>query len=212
MDAPKEHSRDLFRVVNAVLLGLAATTTGWAAYEAAAWDAKHSDVVERAGRNDRQGLAWELKAGQSHLLDITLVEAYVAARLRGDDRAAHFYHAHLRPIVKERVDAWLKESPFDNPAYSARPLEMPVYEVPETVEARRYHEEADRQFDEARRADAIGASYVLGTVLAALVSLFAGLAETAQQRQTRRIMVVFAACAFFGAAAWVVARPVLLLH
>ena len=204
------HVRDeTLRIASVVLLGLAATTTGWAAYESAVWGARHSEDLAHANEADRKAITLELEANQARLLDVSVFEAYVNARLRNDDRAAAFYRAHFRPPFETMVARWLKERPFDpDSGYVPHPLEIPTYDLPQSEQSNASRVIARIALDDSRRADAISASYVLGTVIAAFVSLFAGLVEPAGVPSMRRYLLLFAMLAYAAAAIWIFSRPI----
>lgn len=197
---------ETFHYVTVVLLGLAAVTTGWAAYQSAVWETIHIETITEAAEMDRRASGLEVEAGQTRLLDMSVVEAFVSARLRHDQAAADFYLRHLRPVAKAAVDSWLAKSPFDNPNYIPQPVEMPEYSLPQTVQASQLHEGAESLDKHADHAAAVSASYVLGTVAAAFISLFAGLSESTKKRG--RLYLTIAAVAFVFTTLWILSRPV----
>jgi hypothetical protein len=200
----------VYRVLSAVLLGLAAVTTGWAAYEGAVWTGQRSLHQALAGREDRQAEELTLEANQERVIDVMILHAFVDARLHGDERAAAFYRAHFRPELAQAVDVWLETRPFKHPTESRGGLHMPRYEVPQEVESRRHKARAAVELQDVLRADSISASYVLGTVIAAFVGLFAGLSETSTSRKMRRFLTLFAGGVYVVAVVWIVTRPVAL--
>jgi hypothetical protein len=197
-----------FRVLSAVLLSLSAVTTGWAAYEASVWSGRRNLHQALASREDRLADERLLAANQERLADVTLLEAFVAARLHGDERAAAFYRARFRPELARVVDAWLATLPFEDGRGAVHAFHLPTYVVPAELESREHEARAARELENVRRADAISVSYVLGTVLAAFVGLFAGLSETSRDARMRRTFTILGLVTYAFAAIWVHTRPV----
>lgn len=211
-DERQRRTSTRLRIASALVLGLAATTTGWAAYEASVFSGRHSIELAAAGKSDRLASELEVEANQIRLADLSLLEAFVAARLRDDESAAQFYRARFRPELRQAVAQWLRGAPFEHPGRNPHPLELDAYALPQNQQATAHRRAATAHLELARWYDIVSTSYVLGTVALAFVALFAGLAETSSSFKMRRTLTVMAAIAFLIAAAWVFTRPVELIR
>src|SRR5450631_2780613 len=89
--SPASRRAQWVEMVEALVLAIVAVATAWSGYQAAKWDALSSQHYNLASRTTVLSQAKATLAGQDRLYDITTFNAWVAARVAGNDKLAAFY-------------------------------------------------------------------------------------------------------------------------
>lgn len=194
--------------VSALLLGLAAVASGWAAYQSTLWSSNQIFSLNDANRAERRANALEIGSSQLRSLDIGVFLQYLVALSRGDKRLADFLYQRFRPEVKPAVDAWLATRPLLNPSAPRSPFVMKEYQLSSEDEVGKFERSRDQYLNAAQLANKRSDTYVLMTVPFAIVSLFCGLSSKFGLPQIRTAIVVMALVVFIAAAVALAFMPV----
>jgi hypothetical protein len=113
------------------------------------------------------------KAGQLTGLDVALFMAWINAATSGNDRLQQFYSKRFRPEFRPAFDAWLATEPLTNPQAAATPFDN--YRPERAQHARELEDKSKDLFYRGHQANHYADSYVLGTVVFAVVLFFCGI-------------------------------------
>jgi hypothetical protein len=105
------------------------------------------------------------------------------------DQLSGFLYERFRPEFAVAVDAWLDTSPWDPTATPTTPFQVPQYRSAAAEEAEQLETEADREAEDARRANDISDRYVLVTIMLASVLFFAGIGSKMDTFKARMVML-----------------------
>lgn len=166
-------------VLAAILLGLAATLTALAAYQASLQDGEVLTGYNASSTALTDANYFYATGNQTFAQDQALfVEFATAANADQQDTAAYL-QTLMRPELVEALDWWQADAdavtPFDDDA------ENP-YVIAEFAEAERLADESKAAYDEATAAGDVGDTFELATVLLALTLFFAGIATLFRRR------------------------------
>jgi hypothetical protein len=162
-------------VISALLLGLAAVASGWAAYQSALWGGEQTFALNESNSADREAATLETRSGQLRAMDLGVFIQYLQAFSRKDKQLADFLYQRFRPEMKPAVDAWLATRPLLNPEAPRSPFVMEEYHLHIDDEAREYDRSRLENLKAAQIADKNSDRYVLMTVPFAIVSLLSGM-------------------------------------
>ncbi len=194
--------------VSALLLGLAAVGSGWAAYQSTLWSSNQTFSLNDAERAERRAAALEVESSQLRALDVGVFLQYLEALSRGNRRLADFLYRRFRSEVKPAIDAWLATRPLLNPSAPLSPFVIKEYRLKSDAEAQEFRRFRDRHLDAARLANKRSDTFVLMTVPFAIVSLFCGLSSKFGLPQIRTAIVVMALVVFVVASVALASMPV----
>src|SRR5262249_43915484 len=113
-------------------------------------------------------------------------------RSAGDSKLANIYVRRFTPDYRAAFAAWLKTSPFTNPAAPPGPGYMPQYRNPNLEAADRYNAAASATFDQGTAARDNAERYVRDTVLFASVLFVIAVAQRFTVRSVRVTTTVVA--------------------
>src|SRR5215471_11776824 len=106
----------LVEVVEVLVLAIVAVATAWSGYMAARWDGQQSLRYGHANADRFKADAASTRGGQELSADASMFTAYLQARSAGDSKLANIYVRRFTPDYGAAFAAWLKTSPFTNPA------------------------------------------------------------------------------------------------
>jgi hypothetical protein len=164
-----------WELVATVLLAVATLGIAWSGYQAARWSGLQSEDFAGANTIRSHANRASTAAGQDRLQDLVNFNRWLEVTTEGDAPLASLYQRRFRAEFLPAFNAWLAQDPLHNPAAVASPLAMPQYHLARLATSDRLEREADRRFDEARRATEHTDDYVLTTVFFAAVLFFAGI-------------------------------------
>ena len=166
-------------VVAAVLLGLAATLTAVAAYQAAIQDGKVLAHYNDAAATLSDANFYYNQGNQTYAADQQLFVQYATTAQADQTQAAAYMETLMRPELLDAVDWWREDAdaltPFDDDP--ANP-----YAIAEFAEAERLTAESGAANEKAQAAGERGDDFQLATVLLALTLFFAGIATLFRRR------------------------------
>jgi hypothetical protein len=133
-----------------------------------------------------------MPAGQDRLYDISTFNAWIAAKMEGNDNLAGFYQRRFRPEYATAFAAWQKLDPFHNPSAPAGPIFMAEYSDANDRESARLAEQAKGYFEKGVSMRETGDNYVKVTVLLATVLLLTALGQRFEIFGSRAAVVAVA--------------------
>lgn len=173
IDAPAEATDDRNQIVAAILLGIAATLTALAAYNAALTDGDALQGYTNSNRSLNDANAFYAQGNTTAASDQALFVEYANAAFAGEQDRADYIQTLMRPELSEAVDWWQAtdeaNTPFDE-------LEGNPYTVEDFESAAALETEAQEQFDAGAEADDQGDVFELAAVFFALTLFFGGVA------------------------------------
>lgn len=183
--APKEaSSRDRVELFAAILLGLAATLTAFAAYRASLVSDEVLKGYSDANETMQEGFDLLSAGDQISNFERTLFLQLVVERSAGNEDAADYLLATMSPEMQAVIDVWSND-PDDT---IATPFDGEYPELAEIESAQIYAEgqalldEAAEQREAAEDADAKSDIFELSTVLFAVTLFLAGVAALIKSR------------------------------
>ena len=180
IETPAEPAADRNQLFAAIILGLAATLTALAAYNAALTDGDALQGYSNSTRTLSDANAFYAEANQTFALDQQLFVNYATAAQEGNTDLADYLTTLMRPELTEAVEWWQDTdeavTPFDE-------LEGNPYTIEQQVTAEELETQATAEFEEGAEADDQGDKFELAAVLFALTLFFGGVATLFARRQ-----------------------------
>lgn len=202
--AEVEQAESRFEVGIAVLLGLAAVATAFAAYKAELADGDSVKAFNEGIRlNDQAGQA-ATEGNQEFVQDQTLFIEYAKATQQegNTELATYMKETLMSPKLSKSVEWWAEQGDFET--YPTPFTEdNPEYGIEQYVRAEALEKQVEQKFDLAREKDDSGDRYTLITVILAVALFMLGVAGV-----TRRLQIRFATT---GAGAAILALSLALL-
>lgn len=173
--------------VATILLAFASVVTSWSGYQASLWSGIQATNYNQANalrvESTRQSTTTGLLTG----LDVALFMAWFNATSSGNDRLAQFYSKRFRPEFRQAFDAWLATEPLTNPQAPATPFNN--YRSESAQLARKLEDQSKALFAAGHEANHYADSYVLGTVVFAVVLFFCGIVPQFSDFRLRVILL-----------------------
>jgi hypothetical protein len=178
---PWERRRRILDSWTAIILGIAALATAWAAFQASQWSGAQSDAQSAAAiyRSDAGRTATE--ASRAQIVDSQMWLDWLDATSGGDTAKAAFLRARFSAPLDAAQKQWLHGvtvAADGRPSFipPGTPMDQPAYVVPSQVKSDSLSATAEAKLGEADRASAHSTRFVVLAVVLALVLLFAGVA------------------------------------
>lgn len=166
-------------LVAAILLGIAATLTALAAYNAALKDGEALEGYTTSNAALSESNYWYAQGNQTYAGDQQLFVAYATAVQEGQVDLSDYLLTLMRPEMAAAVEWWLEDpdavTPFDE-------SETNPYVIAEFAEGEAEGVRSQEAFAEGRTADEVGDEFELATVLLALTLFFGGIATLFRRR------------------------------
>jgi hypothetical protein len=193
-----EPSRDWKQVIAAIILGVAATLTAVAAYNAALADGEALEGYTNSMLLLNDANAFYAQGNVTVASDQDLFIEYAVAAEDGREDIAAYLTTLMRPELQEALDWWLSTdeavTPFDD-------AEENPYAVPDFEQANDLEAQAQTAFAEGADADERGDQFELAAVLFALALFFGGIATLfARAGVTTALLVMAGFSLIFGVA------------
>lgn len=182
-----EHDRtaaksDRLQLVLAVLLGLAALATAFAAYRGDLYSGDSVILLNQSVQSADESSQAFNAAETVFVQDVTLFTQFaIAANSGQEDVAKYIQDGLMRPQLGKQVDWW-----SDQPDSVATPFveRNPFYTAPrDNKRGGEVRKRSDQQFKRARVLDDTGDEFVLYTVLFAAALFMYGIASVATSRR-----------------------------
>ena len=181
----KKRWETLVEIAEVLMLAIVAVATSYSGYAAARWDGRQALLYGHASTDRFRADAASTRGGQELVADASIFTAYLQAHAAGDTKLATQYVHRFTPDYKAAFLAWLKTSPFTNPAAPAGPADMPQYRNPQLENAAHLNTTASATFDEGSIARDNAESYLRDTVLFATVLFVVAIAQRFKVRAVR---------------------------
>jgi hypothetical protein len=182
--------------VTAVLMALATLFTAWCSYESAAFTRLANRLMNEYNALERRAAELRLQGMQAATIHAAMFMQMLAAEQAGNEKLAKFYVERFSPDLRKAYDAWLAQSPFENPQADPHPFVPGLYELRGAREAAQLSEKAASNLQESRIAGDISGQYLANTVLFAAVLFFASASGKFEQRRVRIVAFAFAIAVF----------------
>ncbi len=174
-----EIKENKIEIAQAILLSAVVVATAWCSYQAGLWSGKQSFSIANSYAIGRIATEKQLVAENSMIVDSISVLNFATAIIEKNVEVANFHLQHVRPELRELLEAWLATDPLENPDAPPHPLAMPEYTekiAPSyTKEAEQMRKEAEMRMDDAYYAKRISSDYVFMTVLFSIVLFIGGI-------------------------------------
>lgn len=193
---PWERRQRILDSWTAIILAVAAVATAWSSFQASQWSNAQSDAQSASAiqRSDANRAASE--ATSESVVDSQMWISWVEAESSGLKDRAGFLRDRFSPALDRAQKEWLGTVPVDaegNPATVplGTPVDLPSYVPPARLRADALSDKAEGSLAAADEASNHATSYVMLTVLFALVLFFASVATkfTAPKVQVSLILV-----------------------
>ncbi len=193
-------------VIAVVLLGLAATATAWASFQASQYDGQMLTAFTQANLSLNDANAYYNEGTQTYIEDELIFLRYIEAVEEGDDDFADFLRGSLMSDqLTAGLEWWEKDGQaFDTPFVD----ENPAYVIPSYAEADALAEATDQSFEEGKSANTTGDKYGLIAVLLAGALFVLGIATTFKVLPVRAALIGIGAAIFVGSTIWMLTLPV----
>ena len=185
--------------VVALLMALTTLCTAWCSYESAAWTRRSNGLMNQSNLLERKAALLEIQGSQALTVHASMFMQFLTARDAGNEKLASFYVERFAPDVKKAYQAWLAQTPFENPAADPHPFVPHLYTVRGSVEAEAARADSALRVADAREAGTLSGRYLANTVLFATVLFFAATAGKFEQARVRLIAASFALALFLYA-------------
>ena len=170
-----------------ILLAFASVVTSWSGYQASLWSGIQATNYNQANALRVESARESTTAGQLTGLDVALFMAWINAAGTGNDRLEQYYSKRFRPEFRQAFDAWLATEPLTNPQAPATPFNN--YRSESAQLARKLEDQSKALFTAGHEANHYADSYVLGTVVFAVVLFFCGIVPQFSDFRLRVILL-----------------------
>lgn len=205
--SPPNRRAQWVEMVEALVLAIVAVATAWSGYQASKWDALSAQNYNLASRTTVMSQEKATLAGQDRLYDITTFNAWVAARMAGDDKLAAYYQRRFRPEYAVAFAAWWKLDPLNSPSAPAGPIFMAEYASANGQESTNLAYSAKGYYENAVTMRENGDQYVRITVFLATVLLLTALSQRFAIFGPRVAVVAVAFVLLVLSAYWILMFP-----
>lgn len=185
-------TRPWVEIGEALLLALVAVATAWSGYQSALWDGREANLYGQASKLRFQANAHETRAGQEQVYDGSTVNAWLSAKLQGDERVAAAFERRLLPELRPAFRAWVATDPLHNPRAPAGPMLMPQYRNADLEQAAALNARASAAFERGTHARENGDDYVRTTVLLATVLFLIAVSQRFEAHRVRTAVLAVA--------------------
>jgi hypothetical protein len=205
--SPPSRRAQWVEMVEALVLAIVAVATAWSGYQASKWDALSAQNYNLASRTTVMSQEKATLAGQDRLYDITTFNAWVAARVAGNDKLAAFYQRRFRPEYAIAFSAWWKLDPLNKTSAPAGPIFMAEYVSANGQESAKLAYGAKGYYENAVTMRENGDQYVRITVFLATVLLLTALSQRFEILGPRVAVVAVAFVLLILSAYWILTFP-----
>jgi hypothetical protein len=178
-------------ILEAIILALVALATAWSGFQAAQWNGHQAELYSESNGLNLEAAILSTSAGQEHLYNTNILNAWLNANMQGQKQIARFYERRFLAEYKIAFDAWIKTDPFNNNSEAPPgPAYMPGYHSSKMEEAGNLSSEALSKFNQGTKARAIADDYVLNTVFLATVLVLAAISQRFQIKTIRTGLII----------------------
>lgn len=189
VESPAEPASDLKQIVAAIILGIAATLTALAAYNAALADGNALQGYTTSSLRLNDANAFYSQGNVAVASDQSLFIQYAVASQEGQTDLATYLTTLMRAEMQQAVEWWLTtdeaQTPFDE-------IEGNPYSVPDFIQANDLEAEANALFQEGSDEDSKGDRFELAVVLFALALFVGGIATLFRKATVTTALLIMA--------------------
>jgi hypothetical protein len=199
-------SEGRLELITAILLGLAALATAWAAFQGSQYDGQMLTSFTEANLNLSDANAFYSEGDQIFLQDEMLFLEYERAVYDGDTEfAQHLKDTLMSDQLIAAIEWW--ELPENQDFYSPFVDENPNYVLDSYTQADELSDATDEAFQAGQAANNTGDKYNLITVLLAASLFVLGIATGFRIVALRLAVIGIGAAIFLGATIWMLTLP-----
>ncbi len=207
-DAESRYARLEARLelIAVILLGLAATATAWAAFQAGQYDGQMLTAFTEANHNLSAANAYKSDGTQTYIEDEIIFLRYVEAINEDDiELATYMRESLMSDQLFEAIEWWETDgAEFDTPFVDENPdYVIESYEIADELALA-----TDESFEEGQAANETGDKYNLITVLLAAALFVLGIATSFKVLPVRIGLIAIGTVIFLGSTAWMLSLPV----
>lgn len=191
----ESEGRDWSELIAAILLGIAAVLTAYAAYYGALAGGDALLNYTQSSRTTADANGFYNDYSQTYSADQALFLQYQLLVERGDTETAEVIKDTMfSEALTTATDAWQALPEGEGPA---TPLDTDEYVIEAFDTAEQLTAQADAEFDEAHKIDDQGDNFDLASVYLAISLFFAGIAMIFKGTGTRRAMLILSGLVIF---------------
>jgi hypothetical protein len=183
-------SEFIIEILEAIILALVAVATAWSGYQAAQWDGHEAELYAEANILNVKADGLVISAGQEAIYNSNTLNAWLNAKMQGQEEIVKFYERRFLPEFKPAFDAWIKLDPINNSQAPPGPIYMPEYHSSKMEEASNLTEEATAKFSEGTKARATADDYVRITVFLATVLVLMAVSQRFEIKSIRTGLII----------------------
>lgn len=199
-----------YEMIATLLMAVATIATAWCAYQSTVWSGIQEFAMHDAQELSREVSTLRTLGLQRSIIDLSLYESFLDAKLTGHDSLASFYRHRFPPRLKQPFEAWWAMQPLTNPNAPSHVFAMKEYVVAENVRADSLHKVAMHTMSEAQESNAHSEHYILLTVIFASVLFFGGITSNIHSIGTKAILVWVSTALLVGSCIWMLTFPMVL--
>jgi hypothetical protein len=177
-------------ILEAIILALVAVATAWSGYQAAQWDGHQAELYAEANALNVKANGLITSDGQEAIYNSNTLNAWLFAKMQGQEEIVDFYERRFLPEFKPAFDAWIKLDPINNSQAPPGPRYMPEYHSSKMEEANNLIEEATAKFHQGTEARATADDYILITVFLATVLVLTAISQRFEIKSIRTGLII----------------------
>jgi len=201
-----ERLESRLELIAVILLGLAATATAWAAFQAGQYDGQMLTAFTEANLNLNDANAYYSEGTQIYIEDELIFLRYVEAVNEDDlDLALYLRESLMSDQLVAAIEWWETDGEeFDTPFVD----ENPNYVIESYQLADELSDATDEAFEDGKSANETGDKYNLITVLLAAALFVLGIATSFKVLPVRMGLIAIGTLIFAGSTIWMLTLPV----
>ena len=180
----------IIEILEAIILASVAVATAWSGYQAAQWDGLQSELYAEANFLNVKANTLAISDGQEAIYNTNTLNAWLNAKMQGDEQVVEFYERRFLPEFKIAFDAWIKLDPINNSQAPPGPRYMPEYRSSKMEEANNLTEEALVKHNEGTKARSTADDYVRTTVFLATVLVLMAISQRFEIKSIRTGLII----------------------
>jgi hypothetical protein len=206
---PKWFNFARIEVIFLILLLLTTVCSTFCAYQANSWSSIQSRKYQEASSLRTQSVNAYNDANTETLIDLSAFLAWVDALSANDTVRASGIAERFSPEFKPAFAAWMNQVKGQpkGTAPPGTPFSLPEYRLRAEVQGFLLEENATATFNEALAAGTASSSYVLNTLIYAIVLFLCGVGERWKSPQLQKVILVAAVLLFCFATATLLWLP-----
>jgi hypothetical protein len=185
----RDNRDHLVRVIEAVLLGLAAFLAAYSGYAAAKWNTESRLDLARAAAASTEATRANLDAFTNRNFDASTFNAWFAASVAHNQHAMNLAAKRFSSRFRVAFNAWERTDPARNPNAPPGPTYMPQYQQPDLARANKLDAQADSQYLAGSKDGTNGNDYVRVTFYLATVLFLVAISGHFRLRRARNGLI-----------------------